>query len=146
MFRSPWAPHFRDKILNLHNATKCFVGGVKRVQGASGMVAESSHPPKPPPPPPPSCPPIVQFQTIPEKSTPTPWKVIRNSYGERALKVQIFVAKYEAKLEFRRERGLQNKKTFCGRNMDIFWNCTFYVHSVVLSFIILCCQAIIAPM
>ena len=37
---------------------------------------------------------------VPVKSIPTPWKVIRNSLGEGALKSQNFLeAKYEAKLE-----------------------------------------------
>ena len=35
-----------------------------------------------------------------KKSIPTPWKVIKNSYGEGVLKVKILETKYKAKLEF----------------------------------------------
>ena len=49
------------------------------------------------------------------------WKFLG---GGGVLKVKILEAKYEAKLEFPGGTGVQNKKTFCGGSMDIFWNCT----------------------
>ena len=46
--------------------------------------------------------------------------------GEGGLKVKIFEAKYEAKLDFPRGRWGAKQKTFRGGNMDIFWKyCTF---------------------
>ena len=49
---------------------------------------------------------------------------ISNFLREGVLKVKILEAKYEAKLEFPGERGVQNKKTFRGGSMDVFSNCT----------------------
>ena len=52
-----------------------------------------------------------------KKSIPTPWKVIRNSWGGGGggvLKVKILEALYEAKLEFPGGRGVQNKKPSIG--------------------------------
>ena len=47
----------------------------------------------------------------------------------QVLKVKILEEKYEAKLEFPRGRGMgsskQQKKTFLGGSMYIFWNCIF---------------------
>ena len=49
--------------------------------------------------------------------------------GRGVLKVKILEAKYEAKLEFPEGRGVENKKTFHGGSMDIFWNCTMQAMS-----------------
>ena len=38
--------------------------------------------------------------TVPEKSIPTPWKVIGNSQEEGVLPPKVLEAKYEVKLEF----------------------------------------------
>ena len=46
------------------------------------------------------------------------WKFWR---GGGISKARIFKGKYEAKLEFQRGGG-SNQKTFCGGGMDIFWN------------------------
>ena len=46
------------------------------------------------------------------------------SIGRGVLKVKILEAKYEAKLEFPGGTGGTKQKTFRGRSMDIFWNCT----------------------
>ena len=46
------------------------------------------------------------------------------------LKAKVLEAKYEAKQEFPEGgEGVQNKKTFHGGSMDIFWNCTIQIHS-----------------
>ena len=52
---------------------------------------------------------------------PVPLEIPR---GRGVLKVKILGAKYEAKLKFPGGQGVQNKKNFRGRSMDIFWNCT----------------------
>jgi len=44
--------------------------------------------------------------------------------GRGVLKAKILKAKYDANLGFLGGRGVQNKKTFCGGCMDIFWNYT----------------------
>ena len=64
---------------------------------------------------------IVQFL---KKSKPTPWKVIAIPSGRLrgALEDKILEVKFEAKLEFPGGMGVQNKKTFRGGSMDIFWN------------------------
>ena len=68
----------------------------------------------------------MQFQ---KKSIPTHWKFLG---GGGVLKVKILEAKYEAKLEFPGgEGGVQNKKTFRGGSMDIFWNCTIVDQSII---------------
>ena len=44
-----------------------------------------------------------------KKSIPTPWNVIRNSWGRRVSQAKILEAKYEAKLEFPRGMEVQKK-------------------------------------
>ena len=44
--------------------------------------------------------------------------------GRGVLKVKILEAKYEGKLEFPGGMAGTKQKTFHGRSMDIFWNCT----------------------
>ena len=81
-----------------------------------------------------------QICSFRKKSIPTPWKVIENSFGEGVLTVNIFEAKYEAKLEFPRERGggggtkqqqqQQQQKPSVGGSMDSFWNCAVLYCSI----------------
>ena len=49
------------------------------------------------------------------------WKFL---VGVGVLKAKIIEAKYEAKLDFVGVMGVQNKKTFRGGSMNIFWNNT----------------------
>jgi len=48
------------------------------------------------------------------------------------LKAKIFKGKYEPKLEFPGEWGIQAKKIPVGGSMDIFWNNTFHTYTVSL--------------
>jgi len=64
---------------------------------------------------------MVHFQKIP---IPTLRKVIGNSEGRRVSKATIVKRYYEAKLEFLEGWDDSNRKTFCGKHMDIFWNNT----------------------
>ena len=52
-------------------------------------------------------------------------KISRGKGGGGVLKLKIFEAKYEAKLEFPGGEGGAKQKTFCGGSMDISWNYTF---------------------
>jgi len=66
----------------------------------------------------------VEFQ---KKNNTTPWKVIRNSKGEGALKARIFrgkVISMKLNWNFLGEGGDAKQKTFRGGSMDIFWNYT----------------------
>ena len=69
------------------------------------------------------CPMFIAKCAVPEKSIPTPWKVIRNSGGGGGggvLKAKVLEAKYEAKLEFPGGRGCKNKKTFLSGKYGYF--------------------------
>ena len=74
---------------------------------------------------------------VPENiQTPTTeghWKF--RGGGGSDLKAKIFKGKYEPKLEFPEEWGVQTKKTLHGGSMDIFWNNT-------LHFILGVCQSV----
>ena len=73
------------------------------------------------------------FQKI---SKPPPQRVTGNSEEEGGdLKAKIIKGKYEPKLEFPEEWGVQTKKTLHGGCMDIFWNNT-------LHFILGVCQSV----
>jgi len=47
--------------------------------------------------------------------------------GRGVLKAKIFKGKYEPKLEFPEEWGVQIKKNLREGSMDIFWNNTLHV-------------------
>ena len=57
-------------------------------------------------------------------------KSVKNGEGKGRdiLNSKILEAKYEAKLEYPRGRGVQNKKPSMGGggSVDIFWNCTIF--------------------
>ena len=57
-------------------------------------------------------------------SIPAARRVIENSKGDWVSQVKIIKRKYEAKLEFPEGWGWKQKKTLCGRGMDIFWKNT----------------------
>ena len=58
------------------------------------------------------------------------WKFLG---GGGVLKPKLLEEIYENKLEFPGGGGLQNKKTFHGGSMDIFWNCTFHFYFFYLN-------------
>ena len=60
-----------------------------------------------------------------------PWQVIeipREGGGGWVLKAKLLEEKYEAQMEFPGGEGVQNKKTFHGGSMHIFWNYTSTIH------------------
>ena len=54
------------------------------------------------------------------------WKFLGGRWGG-VLKANFLEAMYENKLEFPGGKGVAKQKTFRGRSMDIFWNCTIVI-------------------
>ena len=67
---------------------------------------------------------------VPEKiHTPAPHgRSSEIPRGRGVLNVKILEAKYKAKLEFHRGSRGAKQKTFRGGSMEMFLNCTMYLH------------------
>ena len=55
------------------------------------------------------------------------WKFLGGGGGWRVLKANFLEAMYKNKLKFPGGKGVAKQKTFPGRSMDIFWNCTIRI-------------------
>ena len=55
--------------------------------------------------------------------------------GRGVSESQFFERKYDTKMEFLEGWGVQFKKTFHERGMDIFWNSTMYTVHVYVNFL-----------